>query len=213
MRSIAVLLIIANICLAAYSQLNELTNAPDPNLGPIKPERVKLLTPQAVAALGPSKVAQLNISCAEWGPFTEREREKVLALLKPMELGKTLSVQRAELKNVYAISLTVKPGKNAAEKIIEQLSQAGFDEAIPDAETKPNVVLGVYRNEEIGNARLKELEQKGFTATRLMAREQTAPGVLFVIREPQQSTVAALETARASAPQAALNFAACRERS
>ncbi len=212
MRGIVVLLVVANICLAAYAQLNELSNSPDPNFAPLKPERVKLLTPQQVAALGPSKVAQLNISCAEWGPFTERERDKVLALLTPMALGKTLSVQRAELAGTYTITMPVKAGKGNIDKAIEKLSQSGFEEARADADEKTLLNFGVYRTEEFATARLKELEAKKFEGAKLRLNDQVVPGVLFVIREPQQSTAAALETARATAPQAPLNFAACRER-
>jgi hypothetical protein len=211
-RGIVLLLLVANVCLAAYAQLNEWSNSPDPNFAPIKPERVKLLTPQQVAALGPSKIAQLNISCAEWGPFTERERDAVIALLNPMQLGKTLSVQRVELKGVYSISMAVKVGKGSVERALEKLTQAGFDEARTDGEEKNQVSFGVFRTEELANARLKALETKGFTDAKVRLNEAPAPGVLFIVREPQQSTAAALEAARATAPTAPLNFASCRER-
>ncbi len=212
MRAIVVLLLAANICMAAYASLNEWSNSPDPNFAPIKPERVKLLTSQQVAALGPSKAAQLNISCAEWGPFTEREREKVVALLNPMQLGKTLSVQRTELKGVYLISMPVKAGKGNIDRALEKLAQAGFDDARADAEEKNLVTFGIYRTEEMANARVKALEEKGYESARVRLSEQAAPGVTFIIREPQQATAAALETARAAAPSAPLSFASCRDR-
>jgi hypothetical protein len=211
-RGIVLLLLVANVCLAAYAQLNEWSNSPDPNFAPIKPERVKLLTPQQVAALGPSKIAQLNISCAEWGPFTERERDAVIALLNPMQLGKTLSVQRTELKGVYSINMPIKAGKGNLERTLEKLTQAGFEEARADADDKNAVSFGIFRTEELASARLKALETKGFTEAKVRLNEAPSPGVLFVVREPQQSTAAALEAARASAPPAPLNFASCRER-
>ncbi len=208
-----VLLLLANMCVAAYAYLGEIGRKPDSSVTAVKADRIKLLTPQQVAALGPGKIAQLNITCAEFGPFTEREKTAVLEALSPLQLGKTLSQQRAEIGNGFWISVATKPGKASTDRALKELENLGFADVASVSENGTTVVsAGVYRSEELANARLAELERKGIKTARVLPRETPISGTLFVVREPQQSTVTALEAAKAKLPSANLTFNSCRDR-
>jgi hypothetical protein len=214
-RAIVVLLLVANVCLVAYAQLGALGNAPNPGLAAFKPEKIQLLTAQQVAALGPSKVAQLNLSCAEWGPFTEKERPGVQQLLDAMALGKTLSVARAEIPSSYWLHIPAKPTRGAMERALKELKGLDIGEASAVTESGPNqyaISFGQFRSEVLAQKRLNELEARGLKTAKITSRDEPFPGVMFVIREPAQATVAALEEAKAKAPAANLAFASCRDR-
>ena len=47
----------------------------------IQPNKISLLTPQQVAALGPAKVASLADVCVEWGPLSDAEKARAIATL------------------------------------------------------------------------------------------------------------------------------------
>ncbi len=215
MRLIAVLLLVANLCLAAYAQLDLLGHQPDPAFAPEKPERIRLLTPQQVAALGPSKIAQLNLSCAEWGPFTDRERTAVQPVLDALQLGKTIAAQKVEMPKGFWVFIPSKNNKTNMDKAIKELDGLGVTDIAQatDGNDKPYAIsLGVYRSEELALARLKELEDKGVKTAKVEPRDTPINGTLYVIREPQQATVAALEEAKSKFPSAELKFLNCRDR-
>ena len=92
MRTAVLLLIVANVLLFGYARLDRATNSEAGRLGQqVQPERIRVLTSQQVAALGPAKMAALPDVCVEWGPFTEADRMRAQADLEPLALGRLLS--------------------------------------------------------------------------------------------------------------------------
>ena len=84
MRIVIVLLLLANLTLYLYTRLD--TGGGEAMLlqDQVQPDKIKLLTPQQVAALGPAKVAALADVCVEWGPFSDVDRTRALAELEPL---------------------------------------------------------------------------------------------------------------------------------
>ena len=98
MRTVLVLLLLANLTLFAYTRLDGGSSGEAVRLSEqVQPDKIKLLTPQEVAALGPAKVASLADVCVEWGPFSDAERAKVLADLEPLGIGKLTSTRRVDV--------------------------------------------------------------------------------------------------------------------
>src|SRR5437762_12998274 len=95
MRIVAAPLVIANLTLFFYTRLDNASRGESARLKQqIQPDKIKLLTPPQVAALGPAKMAALADVCIEWGPFSEVERAKAMADLEPLQLGRLLSQRR-----------------------------------------------------------------------------------------------------------------------
>jgi hypothetical protein len=69
MRIVVLLLIVANLALFAYTKLDSVAGGEGWRSEQVDPDKIKILTPQQVAALGPAKIAALADVCAEWGPF------------------------------------------------------------------------------------------------------------------------------------------------
>ena len=79
MRTLFFLLLLANLTLFGFIKLDSMSAGEGVRLAQqVQPDKIKLLTPQQVAALGPSKAAALANVCLEWGPFGEIERARAL---------------------------------------------------------------------------------------------------------------------------------------
>src|SRR3954463_15374153 len=98
MRMLVYLLLLANVTFFAYSKLDAMGSGEGVRLSQqVQPEKIKLLSSQQVAALGPAKVASLADVCAEWGPFNEDDRFRALAGLQSLDLARLLSQKKVEV--------------------------------------------------------------------------------------------------------------------
>lgn len=103
MRIVIVLLILANATLFAFTRLDTGSGEAILLQDQVQPDKIKLLTPQQVAALGPTKVASLADVCVEWGPFSDADRTRALADLEPLALGRLVSQRRVDNQTLVII--------------------------------------------------------------------------------------------------------------
>ena len=102
MRILVILLLLANLSLFALYGLDSAGTGEDVRLKQqVQPDKIKLLTPQEVAALGPAKAAALADVCVEWGPFGDADRARALADVDTLALGKLLTQKRVETSAAY----------------------------------------------------------------------------------------------------------------
>src|SRR5207244_4038693 len=113
MRTIFFLLLLANLALFGYTQLDSGGTGEAVRLTQqVRPELIKLMTPQQVAALSPAKVAALADVCMEWGPFSDGDRARATAELEPLALGRLLTQKRTDTNTshwVYLPRIATKP--------------------------------------------------------------------------------------------------------
>jgi hypothetical protein len=97
MRTVVFLLLLANLSLFAYIKLDAMGGGEAVRLTEqVQPDKIRILSPREVAALGPAKVAALADVCLEWGPFSDADRIRALADLDPLQLGRLLTQRRVE---------------------------------------------------------------------------------------------------------------------
>jgi hypothetical protein len=77
MRIVVFLLLAANLTLLIYTWLDSGGGESFRLQQQVQPEKIKLLTSQEVAALGPAKVAALADVCVEFGPLSDADRAAV----------------------------------------------------------------------------------------------------------------------------------------
>src|SRR6185295_1936939 len=128
MRILIVLLLFANLTLYAYTRLDSGGGEAVLLQDQVQPDKIKLLTPQQVAALGPSKVAALADVCVEWGPFSDPDRTRALADLESFALGRLLSQKRVEFENGFWVNMGPFATRTAAENRIVELRRQGVKE-------------------------------------------------------------------------------------
>jgi len=192
MRAIIILLIVANLAFFGYTRLDSASNGEAVRLSEqVEPDKIRLLTPQQVAALGPAKVAALADVCVEWGPFVEADRARALADLEPLALGKLLTQRKTESTTAYWIYLPP-TSRIQAEARLSDAKGRGIAEAsmVDVGGQRFSVSLGAFRDEDTGKARLAEIAQLGLTYAKFGPRQQVTAQTTFVIRDPQAVVVA-----------------------
>src|SRR5437762_530497 len=189
MRIVIVLLLLANLTLYLYTKLDTGSGEAILLQDQVQPDKIKLLTPQQVAALGPSKVAALADVCMEWGPFSDGDRARALADLEPLALGRLLSQKRVEFDSGYWVNMGPFATRAAAETKIGDLRRQGVKElAIADAPKGQFAVsFGNFRSETAAVAYTEELAKLGVNLAKVERRSQPVPQTVVVVRDPQQS--------------------------
>lgn len=212
MRTVVVLLVLANLTFLGYSLLDRVSSGEAVRLEQqILPDKIKLLTPQQVAALGPTKSASLADVCIEWGPFTDAERARALADLEPLALGRLLTPKRLEVSNPFWVYLPPVPSKADADRRANDLRNRGVKDAfvVDSGPQRLAVSLGVFRGEEAANAYLAELGKLGITGARVGPRQQPLLLTSLVIRDPPAAAVTRLRELAGTYANVDLRIGAC----
>jgi hypothetical protein len=215
MKIFCLLLLLANACFFGYTQLDRWAGShPDQQFEPVNADKVRQLTSQQVAALGPAKVAQLNTSCVEWGPFNELDKSKALKAIEPLQLGKTVSAIKTDVTLPYWVHIPAKPNKSAMDKAITEIRAMKLTEVEPinSGEDQFAISFGHYRDEASARTRLADVERKGVRTARLLLKPYNANLNMVLIREPMQGSMAKLEELKKSFLGSELKTTVCPER-
>jgi hypothetical protein len=192
MRTLVVLLLLANLALGGYIYLDSLSTGEAVRLSQqVQPDKISLLTPQQVAALGPAKVSALADVCVEWGPLSEGDRTRALAQLEALDLSPLVSQKKVEVIANYWVFIPPAASKPAADKRVDELkSQNVRDVSLVEAgPQRLAIALGAYRTEEAAQARLAALKSLGVDA-RVAPRAQSIMQTVLVVRDPPAPAVA-----------------------
>lgn len=212
MRTLFLLLLLANLSLFGYIQLDRMGNGEGVRLNQqVQPEKIRVLTPQQVAALGPDKTAALADVCAEWGPFSDADRTRALADLEPLGLGRLVTQKRIEATSGFWVYLAPFASRAAAERRLAELRGAGLqDVSIVDNGTQRFAIsLGVFRSEEGAQARTTDLEKRGISGVRTGPRQQPVVLTALVVRDPPAPAIARLKDLQPAYPGSELKIGSC----
>jgi hypothetical protein len=211
MRIVIVLLLLANVTLYLYTRLD--TGGGEAVLlqDQVQPDKIKLLTPQQVAALGPSKVAALNDVCVEWGPFSDADRTRALSDIEPLALGRLVSQKRVEFDNGYWVNMGPFASRATAEARVAELRKQGIrDLAIADAPKGQFAIsFGNFHSEAAAVSYTEELARLGVNLAKVERRNQPVAQTLVVVRDPQQAVMARLRELAPRYPGTDLRTTAC----
>jgi hypothetical protein len=200
MRTLVFLLLLANLTLFAYTRLDSAGGGEGARLSQqVQPDKIKLLTPQQVAALGPAKVASLADVCVEWGPMSDADRARAQARLDPLDLGKLVTQKKTEVIANYWVFIPASASKTAVDNRVAELKAAGVKDVAP-VEVGPQrlaISLGVFRTEEAAQARLAALQAQGVTTAKVGPRAQSVQQTVLVVRDPPAQAMAKLKELQA----------------
>ena len=217
MKKVFLFLLVANVAMFVYGyvdRMNSEAQASAERYKPVNADQVKSLTVQQFAKLGPGKVAQLTLACAEWGPLSEADRVKATKLLEPMALGRTLSSRGVDVSAEHWVYIPPKSSRTAADRSLADLKKLDVTASAIVIENGPwnfAISLGVFRNKEGADARLAELKAKGVKTATYRQREQIVAMTSLVLREPTQAMLIKLEELKAQVVGSAVSTGACPE--
>jgi hypothetical protein len=212
MRTLFFLLLLANLTLFGYTQLDTLGPGEGVRLSQqIQPEKIKLLTPQQVAALGPDKPAALADVCVEWGPFNDVERARALADIEPLGLGKLLTQKRVDVSTNFWVYLGSFATRAAAERRVAELRATGLSDVsvVDNGAQRYTISLGVFRTEEAATSHAASLADRGVPDARSGPRQQTLSFTTLVVRDPPAPAMARLRELQPTYPGAELKVGTC----
>ena len=196
MRTLVFLLLLANLTLFAYIRLDSVGGGEGVRLSQqLQPEKIKLLTTQQVAALGPAKVASLADVCVEWGPMSESDRVRAQTRLEPLELGKLVTQRKVEMIANYWVFIPPLANRAAVDSRVAELKARGVRDILP-VEFGPQrlaISLGVFRSEEAAQARLAALQAQGAQTAKVGARAQSVQQTVLIVRDPPAQAMARLK--------------------
>jgi len=212
MRTAVLLLIVANVLLFGYARLDRAAHSEAGRLGEqIQPDRIRVLTSQQVAALGPAKVAALPDVCVEWGPFTETDRVRAQADLEPLTLGRLLSQRLVPADATWWVNTGAMGSRAAAERRAAELrAQAVDDLSVVDVgRGQFTISLGVFRTEAAAVGRSESLQARGVSGTRVEPRPPGSMLAMLVVRDPPQPAVARMKELQSQYPGSDLRVGSC----
>ncbi len=211
MRIIVLLLLFANITLFAYTKLDSGGGEGVRLTQQVQPEKIRLVSPPEVAALGPSKIAALYDICVELGPLSDGERGRALAELEPLALGRVLSQKRVDADGSYWVNMSPFPSRAAADKRMGELRAQGVREsAVVDVGRGQSAIsFGVFRTESAAVAHAEALSRLGVQLAKVEPRPPGLAQTVLVVRDPQQAVVARLRELQAQFPGSELKTGAC----
>jgi len=216
MRTLFFLLLLANLALFGYARLDGAGAGEAVRLTQqVRPDMIKLLTAQQVAALGPAKVAALADVCLEWGPFSDADRARASSELDSLALGRLLTQKRNEITTSYWVYLPRLPNRSAADKRVAELTAAGLRNVsvIDSGPQRLGISLAAFRSEEAANAYARQLEQKGIGNAAVGPHQQVLAQTTFIIRDPEAAVVARLKGLQAAYPDTETRIGTCEKTS
>ena len=216
MRTLFLLLLLANLTLFGYIKLDNMSVGEGVRLHQqLQPEKIRVLTPQQVAALGPEKAASLADVCAEWGPFNETDRVRALADLEPLGLGRLVSTRRTEAPTSFWVFIAPFTSRASAERRVADLKSQGVNDVsvVDSGNQRFAISLGVFRSEDAANALAADLVRRGFANVRAGPRPQPGNVALLVIRDPPATAIARLKDLQAGYAGAEVRIGNCEKTS
>jgi hypothetical protein len=189
MRLLVALLLLANLVFLAWSQgwLDELSGIPaDGDREPerlarqVRPETVRVLTPQAVAAA--ASAADARRVCLEAGPFDAPSLLAAESALSTTLPGGSWSRHAVDTGARWAVVMGRFPNREAQLRKEQELTRlrVPFEplRGVPDLE--PALALGRYAQREAAEAALAQLTQRGIQTARVA--ELPAPPASVMLR-------------------------------
>ena len=124
MRIVVLLLLLANVALLAYLDYNGQRSRDESTLlaQQLKPERIRLMTAQEVAALQPSAKA-----CLEIGPLSAGDLVKARQALEALQPAPRMTERKEETNGAAVHYLQVREMQDAQRRRINEIA-SGFGE-------------------------------------------------------------------------------------
>jgi hypothetical protein len=212
MRTLVLLLLLANVTLFGYIKLDNVSTGEGVRLSQqVQPDKIRLLTPQQVAALGPAKVAALADVCVEWGPLSDPDRARALAVIEPLDLSRLMTQKKVEVVSNFWLFLPPAASKSAADKRVDELKAQGIKDAsvIENGPQRLAILLGTFRSEDAAQTRLAALQAQGVKNAKVGQRVQAMQQTVLVIRDPPAPAVVRLKELQSGFPGSEVKIGSC----
>ncbi len=209
----------------AFGTLPESGREPERVARQIEPERIRVLTPDqaqalrdkakaapAAAAAGTDAAgAALDLAagaaCVEFGDFSEAQAARVKPALDALAPGERLSAREVEAPGWFMVYIPPYKTRAEADRMAGQLRELGVKEFLVVGDNSPmrfGIALGSFRDQELANRHLADLQKRGVKNARVADRPSTVPATRYTLRGLDAAGAAALQALQKDFPAAKL---------
>ena len=185
MRTVALLLLLANVAFLAWAQYAPSIGSAEPQLmaQQMRPEAIKFLSQEEATAV---TAIRTKTACTEWGAFNAGDLLRAHQALESLAPAANIAERQVEEAAGHWVFLPPLPSRQAAVTKVAELKRLGVDEYFivqDDAKLRFAISLGVYRTEEGARARLELLRSKGVRTAVLGVRQTPVRKIYLQLRD------------------------------
>lgn len=160
----------------------------------------------------PSLPPRVTAMCVEWSGLNSDEFRQAREQLKAMVSETVMSFSEVPLSTRNWLIFPPLPTEQAAVAKLNELLAAGVEDAfvVKDGPWRHGISLGLYANDEAARRRVRELEDKGISGTRVEPLPRQGTGYYFVIRSEDLDALKNLGELRQAYPNSQQSRVACR---
>ena len=196
MRTLFLVLLLANAAFYAWWRYGGAGDAPDPAplARQIEPDKLKVVSPADLPPLSAAKKpapaappppSAEAAACLEWGSFTLADTPRAEQALEPLALGPRLAQRRTEETAAWWVFIPAQANRQGALRKAAELKNLGVDEYFivqEEGEHRWALSLGVFRSEEAAQARLATLRTQGVRTALVGPRETLVPKIWLQVK-------------------------------
>lgn len=221
MKAVLWVLIVLNIALFGYFKLSEpMNDGIQPGHEPIQPERLKVLSPEELAALpkklpaAPDTVAAVMLEqagCYEWGSFSSNTIALARAVLE--KSGQNINVRVAAPQEASRYWVYIPPRKTVqeAQARVEELRAVGINDTflVQEGRWRNAISLGLFREEASAQRLAEELRSRGVADVTSAMRNQEGRQFVIDIKDMSSSMADEIRKLKPDFPYSEMREVAC----
>jgi hypothetical protein len=213
MRTLFLLLLLANVVFFAYGRLGDVLFPGESQLlqQQINPQAIRVLPAAKAAAVTREK----TVACLEWGAFAGGEVGRADEALAPLALGAKLAQKRVDETATWWVFMPPQGSRQAATSKTAELKRLGIEDYFivqEDPKVRFAISLGVFRTQEAARNRLEQLRSKGVRTVQVGPRDTQVQKIWFQVRDVPEAVVAKLNDLRERFPGSELKDCAAEEK-
>ena len=215
MRLAVWILLVLNVALLAYFNLDKPAPVPQGAHAQLHPEKIKLLTTAEIAKL-PKKPAAapapaIQYSCYEWGSFSTDNLSRAQEALGSFGLSATVQQQNVQEATRYWVYIPRHANLQAAQTALDELHSLGIQDSyiVLEPQWRYAISLGVFKDEQLATKLLEEVRGRGATSAVKGVRNQEKGQASLLISNMSTDMAAELEKLKPSFPGSELKQVTC----
>jgi hypothetical protein len=218
MRLTVWLLLLLNVLVLAYFNLDAAEPVSQAGQAPIQPEKIRLLDAEEIARL-PKKlksvaeptVARPELGCYEWGSFSQASLPRAREALTGFSLAATPIQQTSGEATRYWVYIPRHGSVQAAQTTLDELRNLGIQESfiVLEPQWRYAISLGVFKDEQLATKLLEEVRTRGVTSATKGVRNQERGQTSLLISNMPADIAAEIEKLKPIFPGSELKQVTC----
>lgn len=227
MKWVVWLLLLANVIVFAYFNIEAVPSGVRVAQPPLHPEQIKLLTEKEIEALPkksdepvtasaaesqePPTPATQQAACYEWGSFSSKNLPRAQNVLVKFSLQSTIKQQTPVESSRYWVYIPRAKSLQTAQTKMDELRNLNIEDIfiVQEPQWRYAISLGVFKDEQLATKRLEDLKTRGVNTAIKAPRNQEQGQTSLVINTMTSEMVAEIEKLKPDFPGSEIKQVSC----